>query len=314
MTTLLTKDYAAAAALIRQGKLVAFPTETVYGLGADVHRQESVRRLYEVKGRPADNPLIVHLGNLEQLDQVAADLSDEAALLVENFFPGPLTIVLQKHNAIPSAVTAGLNTVAVRMPAHPLAQRFLQECDRLVAAPSANRSGRPSGTTWQAVHDDLGGSISAILQDEHSHKGIESTVVDCSKKVPTLLRPGATTLEDLLEVIPQLRLSPSTEEVVVRSPGMRHRHYSPNTEVIAVTTPNKAIPGAKHAYIGLSDVVNPGGFGACHIAADITNYAKMLFTFFRKCESAGIHTIFCEEVPPDGLGRALMDRIRRAAT
>ncbi len=314
LKTLLTDDPAVAAALLRRGELVAFPTETVYGLGADAFSAKAVAAIFDAKERPVDNPLIVHIVHQRQIPDIASSLSREAQTLIDHFFPGPLTVVLRKHASLPPVVTAALDTVAVRMPSHALARRFLSACASPVAAPSANRSGRPSATTWQAVRDDLEGRISAILRGAPSPVGIESTVVDCSTSgPPQLLRAGAISIEQLLAVVPSLYVAQIASESAVRSPGMRHRHYAPKIHLELVKTPHEAVPHPKHAYIGIAPVDEPGAFGRFLHAQDAQGYARALFDFFRQCELIGIHTIYCQMTTEAGIGRALADRLRRAA-
>ncbi len=313
MKTLLTEDPAAAAALVQGGALVAFPTETVYGLGADAFNADSVAAIFHVKERPADNPLIVHIACHDQLADIAASIPRSGQTLIDRFFPGPLTVIVRRHTSLPPAVTAGLDSVAVRMPSHPIARRFLNACQCPVAAPSANHSGRPSATTWEAVRDDLGGRIDAILRGPPSEQGIESTVVDCSQEIPVLLRPGATSAEELVAVLPSLRVPRLAESLPARSPGLRHRHYAPRASVVLIKDPKEAQPHAAHAFIGTGAVQDPSGFGRCHIASDVKEYARVLFDFFRQCEAADIRTVYCQEVIGSGVGRAVMDRLRRAA-
>ena len=298
---------------MRSGGIVAFPTETVYGLGADAFNPEAVARIFAAKNRPADNPLIVHLARKHQLSDVARHVPETAHQLISTFFPGPLTVVLQRSQRLPLEVTAGLDTVAVRMPAHALAQQFLSECNRPVAAPSANRSGRPSATNWNAVHFELGGHIDAILQGTPPTLGIESTVVDCTRTPPVLLRPGAVTVEQLQTVIPSLLTASEKQDNVAHSPGMRHRHYAPDTRVVLVDLPDTAEPHRLHAYIGLEQLYPPEAFGLCYIAPDEAAYAQTLYDFFRQCEKCGIRIIYCQTTTDTGIGRALMDRLRRAA-
>ncbi|MBT8399045.1 MAG: threonylcarbamoyl-AMP synthase, partial [Rhodothermia bacterium] len=201
MKTLMTDSPLAAAEIVRAGRLAAFPTETVYGLGADALNDDAVRRVYEVKGRPLDNPLIVHLADAAAIDAVAWVEMDFVRSLVQAFIPGPLTLVLKRRPMISDAVTAGLDTVAVRVPDHSLAQEFLVACGRPIAAPSANKSGRPSPTTWEAVREDFDGQIDCILRGPRSTIGLESTVVDCTSARPVLLREGAVTVKKLREVV-----------------------------------------------------------------------------------------------------------------
>ena len=314
MQTRLTTDPQKAAACLRHGATVAFPTETVYGLGADAFNAHAVRSIFEAKGRPADNPLIVHLARIEQLALVAPGTTPAAEALIQHFVPGPLTLILPKSPAVPDVVTGGLDTVGVRIPAHPVAQAFLAACQRPVAAPSANRSGRPSPTTWQAVQADLDGRIGCILQGDQSEVGLESTVVDCTQAVPTVLRAGVITLEQLRAVLPHLRIADGNEETMIRSPGTRYRHYAPHARVRLVDHPSDIQPASEAAYIGLDTPSKPTAFGLISTCHSVEAYAHDLFDFFRRCDAAGLRTVYCQRVAPKGLGHALMDRLHRAAS
>lgn len=313
VTTTLTTSPTDAAEFLREGDLVAFPTETVYGLGADAFQPAAVRKIFEAKGRPSDNPLIVHVCRRDQIQEVAAEISPAAEQLLTRFVPGPLTLILPKHPALPSVVTAGLDTVGVRMPRLPLAQAFLSACDRPVPAPSANRSGRPSPTTWQAVQADLDGRIACILQGERTEAGVESTVVDCTVDPVAVLRPGAISVEALRAVLGTVRVPSGSEDEAPRSPGTRHRHYAPTAHVHLVAGPSEAEPSPQHAYIGLAPPDAPEAFGAVYVEDDVTAYAHDLFHVFRACDEAGLTAIYAQMVAPEGLGRALNDRLRRAA-
>nr|WP_245771880.1 L-threonylcarbamoyladenylate synthase [Rhodothermus profundi] len=310
---MLTQDVRQAAAWIRQGELVAFPTETVYGLGADAFNPTAVRKIFAAKERPRDNPLIVHIAHIHQLDRLVIDVPETAQRFMERFFPGPLTLVLPRHPAVPDEVTAGLPTVGVRMPRHPVARAFLEACGTPVAAPSANRSGRPSPTRWEAVYADLNGRIACILQGDRSDMGLESTVVDCTGPEPVVLRAGAVSLEALRDVVPETRLVARNESLKARSPGTRYRHYAPQARVVLVDHPDEALPDPRHAYIGLSPPAHPEAFGACCICPDVPTYAYELFDFFRRCDAQGCTHIYAQRVPRTGLGLALMDRLERAA-
>jgi len=311
--THLTTSPDEAATYIRRGKIVAFPTETVYGLGADAFRRAAVQSIFEAKGRPSDNPLIVHVSDAGQVDELASEIPEAARTLMDRFWPGPLTVILPKSDAVPRVVTAGLNTVGVRRPDHPVAATFLSACGTPVAAPSANRSGRPSPTTWEAVREDLDGRIPCILKGGRTRAGVESTVVDCTDAVPAVLRPGAIPVEDLAEALPDLGVQAPSEERAARSPGTRHRHYAPRAAVTLVTRPEEAVPSLDAAYIGLQDPGEAASFGTVRVAGSPESYAHDLFHFFRSCDRQGVDVIYAQLVPDEGLGRALNDRLRRAA-
>lgn len=301
-----------AARFIVQGETVAFPTETVYGLGAHAFDKAALGRIFVAKDRPPDNPLIVHISEIKQLGEVVSIVTDIAQTLCEAFWPGPLTVVLPKAERVPLLATAGLATVGVRLPAHPTAQKFLRACGVPVAAPSANRSGRPSPTTWQAVQQDLEGRIACLLQGGQTTIGLESTVVDCTGRVPVVLRAGAITLEQLRAVLPDtVPLTTDAHDAAARSPGLRHQHYAPRARVSLVEQP-PATPSDTEGYIGIVKPSRP--FAQQRLCRDATEYAHELFDFFRSCDAAKMTTIYCQTVPETGLGVALMDRLRRAST
>jgi L-threonylcarbamoyladenylate synthase len=314
--TKITESPSIAARFIQRGEVVAFPTETVYGLGANIFNEEAVKKIFIAKERPADNPLIAHIFDLIQLEQLTSGIPETASKLIKAFFPGPLTLILPKNERVPSVATAGLMTIGVRMPKDLIARQFLRACGVPVVAPSANLSGRPSPTTWQAVRADLGGRISCILKGDRTKIGLESTVVDCSAETPVILRAGAVTLEELSEVIPQTRISGVSGDADLaapKSPGMKHRHYAPRAKVILAPFPQYTVPTNTSAYIGLKAPPKSAMFGRILICKDVEEYARELFNFFRECDESAVETIFCQTVDEEGLGLALMDRIRRAA-
>lgn len=313
MKTTITPSPSIAARFIQRGEVVAFPTETVYGLGANIFDEEAVRKIFVAKERPADNPLIAHIFDLSQLEQLTSGIPENAAKLIKAFFPGPLTLILPRNEKVPSIATAGLNTIGVRMPKDPLTRQFLRACAVPIVAPSANLSGRPSPTTWQAVRADLNGRISCILKGDRTKIGLESTVVDCSGETPVILRAGAVTFEDLSKVIPQTRISGAADLDVPKSPGMKHRHYAPKAKVVLAPFPQYTVPTNASAYIGLQAPPNMPMFELILICKDVEDYARELFNFFRDCDERAVETIFCQTVDEKGLGLALMDRLRRAA-
>ncbi|MGA1368306.1 MAG: L-threonylcarbamoyladenylate synthase [Blastocatellia bacterium] len=324
MRTRITFSPSRAAGYLRQGELVAFPTETVYGLGANLFNVEAIRKIFLAKGRPHDNPLIAHIASRAQISEVAAAIPLLARPLIERFFPGPLTVLLPRHERVPLEATAGLPTIGVRMPDHRVARRFLLACGVPVAAPSANLSGRPSPTTWQAVQADLDGRIACILRGEQTRVGLESTVVDCTGERLILLRAGAVSFEELAAFVPAGGLIDGTDVASSdrgnppKSPGMKYRHYSPRAEVIVIDLPGLPeqdwSPGAHAAWIGLRTPPHPEQFQRIALCPDSAAYAHRLFAFFRQCDAEGINRIFCQAVPLEGLGRAVMDRVRKAAS
>ena len=324
----------AAAELLRSGQVVAFPTETVYGLGASALDPEAVKRIFSAKGRPADNPLIVHIADPADAAAIA-EVPASAGMLMEAFWPGPLTLVLRKYDNIPSIVTAGLSTVAVRMPAHPVALSLIRSAGLPIAAPSANRSGRPSPTSAAHVAEDMEGRISLILDGGPCRVGIESTVLDVSESPFTLLRPGDVTvdmLEDALGEpihIPGAVLAALTEGQTARSPGLKHTHYAPRAPLAVITgTPENIaayIQDQIHTYneqnrtlgvLAASETADryQGArvipLGSRHVPREM---AKSLFSALRQMDSWRVDAILAEGIAPQGEGLAFMNRLLRAA-
>jgi L-threonylcarbamoyladenylate synthase len=327
VNTLVLYEVEPAAEIIRCGGVVAFPTETVFGLGADATNPQAIAKLFEAKGRPSDNPLIVHLSEVANWSQAARALPPVAEQLLHRFAPGPLTVVLPKQPSICDAVTAGLETVGVRIPAHSLARHLLAACKVPVAAPSANRSSLPSGTTWQTVLEDLDGLIDAVLCGQIACEfGIESTVVDCTSQPPRILRPGAISLADLQTVAPEIeRLQPGA--TTGNSPGLRHAHYQPkallrlvdNSEQLELMLSHQ-IPATERerrlavmAYCGLDRCRWADQFGLAQQFATAEEYARQFYEFLRSADRLGIRQIYCQKVPNSGIGLALNDRMERAA-
>ena len=313
MRTVLTESPQRAAKFIAQGDIVAFPTETVYGLGANVFDEKALRKIFIAKNRPADNPFIAHIADIADLALLARRVPRSAEKFIEHFFPGPLTLVLPKLHSVPLIATAGLSTIGVRMPHHPVALSFLRACGVPLAAPSANLSGTPSPTTWQNVSADLGGRISCILKGGHTKVGLESTVVDCTGAVPQVLRSGAVTLEQLRGIIPSTRIAVGRRTESPRSPGMKYRHYSPRARVIIVSDPREIRPAMNAAFIGVEVIPGIRKFQLHRACANVEEYAHELFDFFRHCDAANVSMIYCQSVEPKGLGLAIMDRLKRAS-
>ena len=311
MKTKLTNSISLAAAEIINGNVAAFPTETVYGLGASAFDERAVRKIFKAKGRPSDNPLIVHIWSKKQLAEVAREITPTARKLIARFFPGPLSIVVKKTSNIPLVVTGGLQTVCVRMPSLPLTRRFLRACGVPVAAPSANLSGKPSPTSWEHVLHDLNGRIPIILRGPNARHGLESTVIDCTRFPPMLLRPGAVPLEEIEEVVGRVVVPKKLRKAL--SPGMHYRHYSPDAKVVLVAssaeTPKKA--GGNWSFIGFSECRQ------ARFSIQVktkTEYSRFLYGFLRACDERGISKIYAQIPGNAGLGRALIDRLKRAAS
>jgi L-threonylcarbamoyladenylate synthase len=304
-----------AAATLRAGGLVAFPTETVYGLGAHALDADAVRRIFAAKGRPADNPLIVHLGAAADLDTVVASVSPLARRLAARYWPGPLTLVLPAAPEVPAVTRGGLATVAVRVPDHPVALRLLRAAGVPVAAPSANRSGRPSPTTADHVRADLGDTVDVIVDGGPCELGVESTVVDASGEVPVVLREGMITREELgVEAE-----ASTTPDELAASPGTRYRHYRPACRVqiaprggSAATASQLAHAGERVGLVG-SEPVPPDVIDVARVV-DAADLAARLYGSLRAGEAAGVDVLVVEAVDEAGVGRAVMDRLRRAAT
>jgi len=311
-----------AAEVIRAGGLVAFPTETVYGLGADALSAVAVARIFEAKERPRGNPLIVHVADATALDEVAVRVTDRAREVVASFWPGPLTLVLDRAAAVPLITTGGLDTVAVRAPAHPVAQALIRSAGRPLAAPSANRSGRPSPTRAPHVLEDLGGRIELILDGGSTSVGLESTVLDMTTEPPTLLRPGGVTLEQLEAHLGRVRVASGDDVAAGRSPGLRFRHYAPRARVILVDAGagEEAVlswlDGGKSVALMVQRSVrlDRPGLRVRSMPVDLEAYARELFEALRDLDATGVDAIFVEGIAEVGLGRAIMDRLRRAAS
>jgi L-threonylcarbamoyladenylate synthase len=324
-----------AAEIIRKGGLVAFPTETVYGLGANALNSDAVLHLYEAKRRPLDNPPIVHVAEKTDVASLVEQVPHKAKLLIDKFWPGPLTLVLKRSLKVPKITTAGLDTVAVRMPIHPVAAALIKVSGLPIAAPSANLSGKPSPTTAEHVYEDLNGRIDAILDGGATNIGVESTVVDLSADPPMLLRPGGLPFEALKKVLPDLVLHPFVESEKelsaekVRSPGMKHKHYAPKAPVILVEghldvvvdkvkelSENSRCEGKRVGVLATdetqrsykADVVMSLG-----TRRNIATIAANLFSLLREVDAKGVDVIIVEGVPPEGLGLAIMNRLRKAS-
>lgn len=342
LKTQLFEDVAEAAEYLRRGKLVAFPTETVFGLGADASNPQAIARLFAAKGRPADNPLIVHVGDPQDWALAAADLPDIARRILELFSPGPVSVVVAKSAAICDSVTAGLNTVGLRIPAPQVTRELLRAAQLPIAAPSANLSGRPSATSWQSVLEDLDGRIDAILCINVEHVGLESTVIECTGDAPVILRPGGIGLAQLQSHFPNARCwndaptavqgrggEPVAEAIECSprgSPGLRHPHYQPRARVQLLEAGQPWPPGdgsnvansssLAYAYAGCT--TPPRGMRLSRQFDSLAEYAHHFYEFLREADRVRIDVIGLEAVSIEaakgaGIAAALRDRQRRAA-
>ncbi len=324
-----------AAEIIQRGGLVAFPTETVYGLGADALNSSAVLALFEAKKRPLDNPPIVHVADPREVSRLVEDVPAKARVLMDKFWPGPLTLIFKRSQMVPNVTVAGLDTIAIRMPKHKVALELIKRSCRPIAAPSANLAGKPSPTTAQHVFEDLDGRIDAILDGGASNIGVESTVVDLSVDPPLLLRPGGTPFEALKKVVGEIKLHAFVEAEQelslkeIRSPGMAHKHYAPKAEVILVEGNVLAVIekvreliesfGFKGKKVGVlatdetqvcyqADVVKSLGS-----RSNLASVAQNLFRLLREVDAENVDIIIAEGVSSEGLGLAVMNRLRKAS-
>lgn len=330
-----TEKVQTAADFLKKGGLVAFPTETVYGLGADALNAKAVRSLFEAKKRPLDNPPIVHVENINDVYKLALQVPPETEKLMKEFWPGPLTLVFKHADTVPEVTVAGLNTIAIRMPQHKVALELIRESNCPIAAPSANLAGKPSPTSAKHVFDDLNGRIDAILDGGSTYIGVESTVLDMSVNPPMVLRPGGTPLEALNKVISDMKLHPfvfAEKEMPsgeARSPGMRHKHYAPNAKVllvegsvVGVTAKIKELiasyrlKACKVGVLATDETVAQYRADAVKSLGSRFNLAAIaqnLFRLLREFDCEGVDLIIAEGVPAAGLGLAVMNRLRKAS-
>ncbi|MFH1774108.1 MAG: L-threonylcarbamoyladenylate synthase [Methanobacteriota archaeon] len=309
-----------AAGIIRRGGLVAFPTETVYGLGANALDVEAVEKIFEVKGRPLDNPVIVHIAKKEELKKLAKEVPEKAKILAERFWPGPLTLILKKSEVLPGVTTAGLDTVAIRMPDNKTALGLISASGVPIAAPSANISGRPSPTSAKHVMQDLKGKIDAVIDGGAANIGLESTVLDLTASVPAILRPGGVTFEELKRALGKVEKQ-SIPLGKPRSPGMKYRHYAPKAELILLDAEKipeivRKLSGKKigilatrenaRMYSGIVEVVGS--------RKNLREVARNLFNALRKLDEEGVDVIISENFEEKGIGLAIMNRLKKAAS
>lgn len=317
-----------AAHFLQENEVVALPTETVYGLGGNAESDVAVEKIFAAKGRPSDNPLIIHIADKMQLTAFVAEIPKKAEILMERFWPGPLTIIFKKKDGVLSdKATAGLETVAVRMPDHPVALALLKKCQLPIAAPSANSSGKPSPTNAQHVMDDLNGKIAGVLDGGSTGVGVESTVVDCTEEIPVILRPGGVTKEQLEGVVGEVHLDRALidEASKPKAPGMKYQHYAPNAPLYLVN-------GSKSFLQGLIEGKQKDGLRvgvlateesvesyqcdvaiACGKRAELETVATALYETLRAFNQEKVDIIFSEMFPNTGVGHAIMNRLQKAA-
>ncbi len=322
-----------AAELLKKGEVVAIPTETVYGLAASALSDRAIKKIFTAKGRPSDNPLIVHIYSIDQVGLLAKNISKKAKILMETFWPGPLTLVMTKKKQVSSVVTANLDTVAVRMPSHPVAFSILEQCNIPLAAPSANISGKPSPTSAQQVYEDMLGKIPAIVDGGTCEIGLESTVIDVSVDPPCILRPGAVTKKMLEDAIGEVAddnsiLEPLKEGELAKSPGVKHKHYAPNAEIQIV----KGVEVSISRYINrqiLNDNVNGVRSVVLCCQEQAKNYpfdkiilgskyhpetiAENLFNALREIDKKNYDKAYVQYLGTEGINTAIMNRLLKAA-
>ncbi|NEX01945.1 MULTISPECIES: L-threonylcarbamoyladenylate synthase [Pseudobutyrivibrio] len=326
-----------ASEILKSGGLVAFPTETVYGLGGDATDKEASRKIYAAKGRPSDNPLIVHIAKFSQLEDITENLPKTAKLLADAFWPGPLTMVCNKNQVIPYETTGGLDTVAVRMPNNPVALALIEESGCMIAAPSANTSGRPSPTKASHVYEDLSGKIEAILDGGAVDIGLESTIVDLTEDVVTILRPGFINMDMLRKVVGEVRMDPgivyndkgTTSGAKPKAPGMRYKHYAPKGDLTIISGEEDTVvgkinqltrealkEGKKVGIIATSETADRYPEGEVLVIgnrSDESSIAHNLYDILRRFDELSVDLIYSESFATPKMGQAIMNRLLKAA-
>lgn len=310
-----------AARLIKSGEVVAFPTETVYGLGANAFDGEAVKKIFAAKGRPADNPLIVHVADKDSIYGLAENVSSKARAVIDAFMPGPITVILRKSSRVPDEVSAGLDTVGIRFPSHPAAQSFIKACGVPIAAPSANVSTRISPTSAEHVFEDMDGRIPLILQGGECGVGIESTIVDLSGDAPTVLRPGAITPEQLAEVLGSVTTF-GGKVVVAKAPGMKYKHYAPDCDMAVATSAERAAAdyranmGKAPVVLGKSDFIEElmtlGKFDYIDLGNDDESVMKNIYSAMHGAQKKHGY-IVCQDFGDEGIAASVMNRVNKAS-
>ncbi|MDQ1000182.1 L-threonylcarbamoyladenylate synthase [Neobacillus niacini] len=317
-----------AAHFLQENEVVALPTETVYGLGGNAESDVAVEKIFAAKGRPSDNPLIIHIGDKQQLNAFVTEIPEKAAVLMDTFWPGPLTIIFKKKDGVLSEkATAGLDTVGVRMPDHPVALALLKKCQLPIAAPSANSSGKPSPTNAQHVIEDLNGKIAGVIDGGSTGVGVESTVLDCTEDIPVILRPGGVTKEQLEAVVGEVHLDAALidEASKPKAPGMKYQHYAPNAPLYLVNgsraflqslIEDKQKEGLRVGVLATEDSVESYHSDvviACGKRSQLESVATALYETLRKFNQEKVDIIFSEMFPNTGVGHAIMNRLQKAA-
>ncbi len=321
-----------AGMILRDGGLVAFPTETVYGLGADALNEEAARKIYAAKGRPSDNPLIIHITNMDALKKIVSEIPEEAQIAAEKYWPGPLTMIFKKSSIVPYGTTGGLDTVAVRMPSHEIARAVIDAGGGYIAAPSANTSGRPSPTKAEHVEEDLTGRIDMIVDGGTVEIGLESTILDLSVTPPMILRPGAVTKEMLEELLGEVAVDAALSEdskKPPKAPGMKYRHYAPRAKLSIVEgnesevvkeinriAAEKIQEGQRVGIIGTEETVGcylQGVVKCIGTRQDEATVANRLYAVLREFDEEDVDCILSEAFSGDGIGNAVMNRLIKAA-
>ncbi|MEG0180413.1 MAG: L-threonylcarbamoyladenylate synthase [Terrisporobacter sp.] len=318
------------AEILKQGNTVIFPTETVYGLGANALDENAVKKIYEAKGRPSDNPLIVHIYNKNQVNELAKDISQKAHLVMDKFWPGPITIILSKKDIVPSRTSGGLDTVAIRMPSNVIARELLKETNLPIAAPSANISGRPSPTRGNHVYEEMNNRVDGIILGGDCTFGLESTVLDLTNDLPIILRPGSVTKENLESVIGKVEIDPALENkddnIKAKAPGMKYKHYSPNADVFIVCGDEKKVAKRINNLVSENNIKELRTVTLCllknkslyegdtiTLGENLEEVAANLFNALIMADKEKYDIVYTESFPKIGVGRAIMNRLLKSA-
>ena len=318
------------AEMLKDGKTVIFPTETVYGLGANGLDEEAVSKIYKAKGRPSDNPLILHIYDKKQIIDLVEEISDKAEIVMDNFWPGPITIIFKKKDIVPLRTSGGLDTVAIRMPSNPIARELLKEVKLPIAAPSANISGRPSPTRGKHVYKEMNNRVDGIILGGDCIFGLESTVLDLTNDIPVILRPGSITKEDLENVIGEVSIDPALEKkednIKAIAPGMKYKHYSPNADVFIVSgqhndvitkvnelVSNNSKEGLRSVVMCLDENKDKYNSDTISLGKNLQEVAANLFNALITADEEKYDIVYTEEFSNCGLGQAIMNRLIKSA-